>query len=365
MLELDNPALVQNALCDQLGTPAVLVPNEELGSQSGGDFAATIAADGDYYAVVTNSRIKDVTVSWPDRKKTFENVDRGYLLDLGTCYQGDLIQMQSETEGQDLTVELYRFDYDALEALYERLAASPLKLSVWEDAALAGSVTVDPSASDYLGQTAKLFLSIPYDEGWEATVDGKPAALQKCFDTFLGLELSAGSHEIELRYRPAGLVPGAAVTGGSLLLLLLLALWERRKKKAERITAAALPEKASGRNASSADRDEEPGSESEEKPNAESDEGPDSEPDAEQEEEAAKWQQEFVDEPEAGSEMDWDAKKQSGATSGREAASGPAFSRREGDLLTWLEEKEDLPGVEAKRNAEGLRNSGKGSDTET
>ena len=373
MLELDNPALVQNALCDQLGVPAVLVPNEELGSQSGASFAATVGADGDYFAVVTNPRVKEVTVSWPDRKKTFENVDRGYLLDLGSCYAGDLIEMQSETEGQDLTVELYRFDYEALEQLYERLAASPLQLSVWEDAALSGTVTVDLSAADYLGKTARLFLSVPYDEGWQATVDGVPAETKKCFDTFLGLDLTAGQHEITLRYRPVGLLAGAAVTGVSLLLLLLLALWERRRTAREEILVPLQEAEAAG-----AERDE-PETEQEdaeqevaaqeeaERESAEQEDaenvGAERQAQAEQKDGQLLFQVAMPDEPvppQVGEAEQKFATPQSAPVRPEqvslESAKPKAAGRekapvREVDLLAWLEEKEDLPGARSEDHA--------------
>ena len=223
--DLDNPALVQDALCDVLGTEAVLQPNGELPSESGADFAVTISQDGEYYAFVTNPMVKKVKVTAAGTERSFENVDRGYLLELGNLKQGDLVQMRSETDGQDMQAQIYRFDYDALREVYGQLSAYPLRLDVWEDTRLRGTVTVDPEALFSGGSKGKLFLSIPYDRGWKAFVDGEPVETVKIFDTFLGVELPEGEHLLELQYQPEGLAEGMLISGASLLLLLLLALF--------------------------------------------------------------------------------------------------------------------------------------------
>jgi uncharacterized membrane protein YfhO len=53
-----------------------------------------------------------------------------------------------------------------------------------------------------------LMVSIPYEDGWTAYVDGEETTIH-CVDYgFCGLELTAGSHEITLRYRAPGLMAG-------------------------------------------------------------------------------------------------------------------------------------------------------------
>jgi len=53
-----------------------------------------------------------------------------------------------------------------------------------------------------------LFLSIPFSRGWTATVDGKPVATMRVNTAFTGVPVSAGRHDVELRYLTPGLVPG-------------------------------------------------------------------------------------------------------------------------------------------------------------
>ena len=71
-----------------------------------------------------------------------------------------------------------------------------------------------------LTDNALLVISQPYAPGWTAAVDGQPATLLRADYAFDGLALPAGSHDVDLRYVPAGLVAGTA--GAALALLLLL-----------------------------------------------------------------------------------------------------------------------------------------------
>ncbi|MDO4438859.1 MAG: YfhO family protein, partial [Eubacteriales bacterium] len=220
VMELDDPALVQNSICDMLGTPHVLVPNTEIGNSNGRSYAATIGEDGEYYAYIKNNNIKKVTAKYGDKEKTFEHVNRGYLLELGMCYESDLVKIEAETDTNDLDVQLYRFDYKALKEAYEQLSQEPLRLTVWEDDRIKGDVTV---TGDEL-EVKKLFMSIPFDEGWTVKVDGKEVLPIKLFDTFMGLELTVGQHEIELSFMPKGLKIGAIVSVFSFLLLIAVTI---------------------------------------------------------------------------------------------------------------------------------------------
>ncbi|HEY3386802.1 MAG TPA: YfhO family protein, partial [Saprospiraceae bacterium] len=51
-------------------------------------------------------------------------------------------------------------------------------------------------------QPVMLFFSIPYDGGWQATVDGKPQEVHKVNYGFTGVVVDSGKHAIELRYEP-------------------------------------------------------------------------------------------------------------------------------------------------------------------
>ena len=63
-----------------------------------------------------------------------------------------------------------------------------------------------------LSENKILCFSLAFSPGWTAQVDGVKADLMRVNDMFLGIPLTAGHHEIELTYRPPGLLAGLIIT---------------------------------------------------------------------------------------------------------------------------------------------------------
>ncbi|MBE6776835.1 MAG: hypothetical protein E7542_01805 [Ruminococcaceae bacterium] len=74
--------------------------------------------------------------------------------------------------------------------------------------------------TDKHGFTAKVerekenlvFFSIPYDEGWSATVNGKPADIEKVNIGFMAVKVPKGTSEIRFSYETPGLKTGLLIT---------------------------------------------------------------------------------------------------------------------------------------------------------
>lgn len=64
-------------------------------------------------------------------------------------------------------------------------------------------------ASLKLTQPRLICLSVPYDKGWTATVDGKKVELMQANIMYIGISLSAGEHIIELHYSNPFIYMGA------------------------------------------------------------------------------------------------------------------------------------------------------------
>lgn len=67
-----------------------------------------------------------------------------------------------------------------------------------------------------------LFLSIPYDRGWHARVDGKEVELERVNIGFTGLMLARGEHTVEMFFIPPFMRAGLLVSLAALFLYLLL-----------------------------------------------------------------------------------------------------------------------------------------------
>ena len=223
-LNMANPADVQNSLCSLFDAPDVL--QEETGLGNGPSLIYTPEESGEYYAFVSNKQVKSVSLKKGEEKDTFDNINRGYLIEVGMVEAGETLTFQNEEGHEDLGIRLYRYNEAGLEHVYRKLAESPLTLSVWEDDRLKGTVDA--------GMGGTLFTSIPYDKGWTVTVDGQERQPQELFGAFLGIELEPGSHVIECSYMPEGLKEGMMISLLCAAVLAAAVFISRRRRQKER-----------------------------------------------------------------------------------------------------------------------------------
>ena len=96
--------------------------------------------------------------------------------------------------------------------------------------------------TDNKGFTAKVkrsketlvFFSVPYDEGWTATVNGRPAEIEKVNVGFMAVRVPAGDSVIRFNYMTPGLFTGIKITASStavfLIYILVFSLYSRKHK---------------------------------------------------------------------------------------------------------------------------------------
>jgi uncharacterized membrane protein YfhO len=95
-----------------------------------------------------------------------------------------------------------------------------LKIHSFSQTRINGSVHLDAKSI--------LVLQTPYDPGWRASQDGRPAPVLKVDVGLLGVALEPGEHNVELRYRPPFVVVGTVVSLISAVTLLASRLrWPR------------------------------------------------------------------------------------------------------------------------------------------
>ena len=220
-LNVGNPALVQNSIAKALGEEDIL--NPILGKMESKSYYFTVEKSGDVYVYVNNSKVKEVKAVLPKRELSFEDVNRGYFLSLGYLEAGDQIELKSQTDSESMDATVYRFSFDVLKKLEERLSKRSLELTKWKDGYLKGKLS---AASDGV-----LFTSIPYDPSWKIKVDGQKIEAREIFGGFMGISLSAGEHEIEMRFEPEGARFGLLVSITAVLFLVLFLFLMGRGEK--------------------------------------------------------------------------------------------------------------------------------------
>ena len=92
-------------------------------------------------------------------------------------------------------------------------------------------LSVDRRGDDFVADVrvdrpCHLLLKMSFHPGWRATIDGVPAKTVHLMPSFVGVELSPGRHEVEIRWAPGPLK--AWLLGAGLLVLAALLVVERR-----------------------------------------------------------------------------------------------------------------------------------------
>lgn len=71
--------------------------------------------------------------------------------------------------------------------------------------------------------------SIPYDENFVVLLDGQEIPYEKINKAFVGFEITKGSHQVVINYKPEGYVLGGIVSGFGIITFILLIIGERIK----------------------------------------------------------------------------------------------------------------------------------------
>ena len=109
-----------------------------------------------------------------------------------------------------------------MDEAYERLASGGWVINAWQDGYVAAQVTATE-------EMPVLFMTIPYDKGWEALVDGVPTRIEPvASDAFMAIPLQPGAHRVVLEYHAPGAAEGKMLFGIGAILFLLL-LWKEYK----------------------------------------------------------------------------------------------------------------------------------------
>ncbi|MDM5157042.1 YfhO family protein [Bacillus sp. DX1.1] len=173
--------------------------------------------------------VTKVYVNGQSLGKKFTEYPRYYwnngILDLG-YFENEKVEVEIKVDRQSVEIEqqlFYGLDVELFDQRVNELKQQPFDVTNYTSRSVAGKI--DVKENDFL------FLSIPYDKGWKATVDGKDAKLLKLNDAFLGLELSKGTHTIELKYTSPGFIVGSIISVISFLATMMFGFIMRKKRK--------------------------------------------------------------------------------------------------------------------------------------
>ena len=183
----------------------------------------------DVYIYANARKGGNVTITRGSNIQKFEI--RSYQIICLGKYDGtpiDVTVKYSESPGTSNYVYAYQLDQEGYAGMLSVLGDEQLEVTSYDATSLSGHIDV---LEDGL-----LFLTIPYAEGWTAQVDGKEAEIVPIQDALMGIKLEKGSHDIAIKYTPAGFNAGLCISAVSILFIALIAVipmvWKKTKKAA-------------------------------------------------------------------------------------------------------------------------------------
>lgn len=191
----------------------------------------------DIYLYANSKKGGNVTITCGDKTRKFEI--RSFQIISCGVFDGTPIEVYvkySESPSSNITLYGYQLDRAGYDRMLEKFSDEQLFVSEYDTTSLSGHIDVK--------EDGLLFLSIPYAEGWSAVVDGENAEITPIQDALMGIRLKAGSHDISLKYTPAGFKAGLIISIVSVIAIALIisVSFIISRKKAAKANAA---EKAS------------------------------------------------------------------------------------------------------------------------
>ena len=181
---------------------------------------------GKQYLFIEADDADAITVSQEKKDDKIEiRNDCGSIVNLGEMDSGPEFTVTieyKEGKGGSVVSHVCTMDEAVWQDAYKMLSASMLDVTDYGDSCLKGTIDVQ--------EDGVFVTSVPYEAGWKLKVDGHTREINELIGgAWISTSLSAGEHQIELSFRPPGLIAGLLITLASIGLLIAAEWWRRRR----------------------------------------------------------------------------------------------------------------------------------------
>ena len=185
-------------------------------------YTLTVPEKGRVYAYFPSDyeRECELSVNGDYFKNYFENENHSIVY-LGEFEKNDTVDVELRLLKEDVYFydpEFYVLDQEALSDFNKRMSEY--------DSTLTRTGTASLEVKVNASENTALFMTMPYEEGWTACIDGKVCDIIPAVnDTLMCLQVPEGEHTITLSFFPAGMKTGLLLTGcGGILLALFIVI---------------------------------------------------------------------------------------------------------------------------------------------
>ena len=156
------------------------------------------------------------------------------LMYLGSFNKGDRVTVSlipsAGVDNSRVTMNAASLDMEAFSTCLDELGSSQLAITSFSDGQLDGEINLTDDSA--------LLLTIPFEEGWQATVNGEEVSIQER-DGLMYIPLEAGNSVIRLQYTVPGQLIGSIVSVVGIAGFAVLLIWKKRKGRNQDVYAGS------------------------------------------------------------------------------------------------------------------------------
>ena len=226
----NNPFALQNSFAE-IATGYSDMFSYIPASSVGTTCSFTVEEDSDVYVYVT-TYVEQISFTAVDEtgstvaSDSFSGLKHRQICHFGELPAGTTVTVNTtDTDTSSLQLYAYSFNDEVFNNVYDSLNSHGLNVTDYTDTSVTGTVTA--------AEDGDLYLSIVYDKGWTAYVDGKEVETSSIKGALLTVPVPAGTHEILLEYSTDGLALGTFLSVLSVAALILIIIFEKRLKNHE------------------------------------------------------------------------------------------------------------------------------------
>ena len=201
-----DPIAQQNEffrLATGINEPVYVKMTPEISSSGGNavwEYTAPVTGLAILYADSGAGTSIRVLNSKGEETKTYKT-DSKVMEPVGWFNQNETIKLQPASAGTTQKCYFYMLNTAVFEQGYNLLRENVMETTYFND---GGKIegTIDAK------RDGLFYTSIPYEKGWQAFVDGQEVELTPVANSLVAFRITQGKHDIVLKYKPNGFVPG-------------------------------------------------------------------------------------------------------------------------------------------------------------
>lgn len=186
------------------------------------------------YAYIDGSTISKVKVSGT----SYKAAKRKYIFPAGNYQDGEKVTFSFEFESSfkeksSIQFHVYSMNEELFEQGMEILRDESFEITKYESTVIEGKIAPV--------EDGVFYTSIPYEKGWSLYVDGEKTEIEPFEGALIAVNLTAGEHDIVLKYSPHGFIMGVIISVAALIVFVFsIVLIRRRNRNGQNIDSGSV-----------------------------------------------------------------------------------------------------------------------------